>query len=159
MADVFSKAKRSWVMSRIHGKHTTPERTLRSLLHRAGYRFSLHASALPGRPDIVLPKYRTAILVHGCFWHRHPGCCFATTPANNRAFWLAKFAGNVERDRRKATALRQLGWSVITVWECRLERDPAGVVRSVERRLASRRARQPVGSRKRANSPGRSPRS
>lgn len=110
-------------MSRIKGKDTGPERTVRSLLHTIGYRFRLHAKGLPGRPDIVLRKYSTVIFVHGCFWHRHRGCRNCTTPTNNRAFWVKKLKGNEVRDRRNALALRRAGWRVIVVWECETERE------------------------------------
>lgn len=122
-------------MSRIRGRDTAPELTLRSLLHRAGYRFRLHDRKLPGRPDIVLPKYKAAILVHGCFWHRHDGCSNATTPSTRRDFWQAKFDGNVARDRANEHRLRDLGWLGIVVWECELQKDPAGVLASINRSL------------------------
>jgi DNA mismatch endonuclease (patch repair protein) len=121
-SDVLSPAERSALMSRIRGKDTTPERAVRSMVHGLGYRFRLHGRDLPGRPDLVLPRLRTVIFVHGCFWHRHARCRYATTPATRRAFWLEKFERNVERDRRTAAALRRFGWSVITVWECQLRR-------------------------------------
>ena len=105
-------------MSRIRGKHTLPEIAVRSMLHRQGYRFRLHRRDLPGNPDIVLPKYGTAIFVQGCFWHRHTGCKFAYTPRSNRAFWLAKFRKNVARDGLNSARLRALGWRVLYVWEC-----------------------------------------
>lgn len=105
-------------MSRIRSRDTVPELLVRSALHRAGYRFRLHSKDLPGRPDIVLPKYHTVVFVHGCFWHRHKGCRFAYTPKSRVAFWNNKFRSNIERDRRKSKALRKLGWRVITVWEC-----------------------------------------
>lgn len=123
MVDKLSKAQRSWVMSRVSGKHTKPERLLRSLLHRLGYRFTVNGpknKSLPGRPDIVLPSRKSVIFVHGCFWHRHPGCKTATTPKSNTAYWQAKFRRNVERDREAQDALQALGWQVIVVWECDL---------------------------------------
>jgi DNA mismatch endonuclease, patch repair protein len=116
--DRLSKKHRSWNMSRIRSKDTAPERIVRSVLHRLGFRFRLHDYDLPGRPDIVLPRYHTVILVHGCFWHRHRRCQFAYTPKTRPEFWLAKFASNVERDRRVKVALRQIGWTTIEVWEC-----------------------------------------
>ena len=118
MVDSLTRSKRSWNMSRIRGQDTGPELTVRSALHRAGYRFRLHRSDLPGRPDIVLPKYHTVIFVHGCFWHRHKACRFAYTPKSRVAFWSSKFRSNIERDQRNSTALRKLGWRVVTVWEC-----------------------------------------
>jgi DNA mismatch endonuclease (patch repair protein) len=120
--DKLTKARRSWNMSRIRGKDTGPERIVRSLLHRMGYRFRLHVRGLPGKPDVVLPKYRTVILVHGCFWHRHRRCKNCTTPTNRREFWISKLEGNAERDRRHVRALRTLGWRVLVVWECETER-------------------------------------
>lgn len=118
MTDRLTPDRRSWNMSRIRGRDTAPENLVRSTLHRAGYRFRLHRRDLPGRPDIVLSKYRTVVFVHGCFWHRHAGCRFAYTPKSRVDFWTAKFHANVERDRRNAFALRRLGWRVVTVWEC-----------------------------------------
>lgn len=105
-------------MSRIRGRDTQPELLVRSALHRAGYRFRLHRKDLPGRPDIVLPKYHTVVFVHGCFWHRHAGCRFTYTPKSRIAFWQNKFDANVERDRLARDKLRRLGWTVVTVWEC-----------------------------------------
>lgn len=124
MADILSPERRSWNMSRIRGSDTHPERTVRSLLHRAGYRFRLKGRKLPGRPDVVLPKHRTVVFVHGCFWHRHQGCRFAYTPKSNVESWQAKFAANLARDQRVSTLLRRDGWRVFTVWECELRRDP-----------------------------------
>lgn len=88
------------------------------MLHQLGFRFRLHRSDLPGKPDITLPKYRTVIFVHGCFWHKHPGCRLAYTPRSNEAFWSEKLASNVKRDKRNQRALRKLGWSVRIIWEC-----------------------------------------
>jgi DNA mismatch endonuclease (patch repair protein) len=120
MADVFSKAKRSEVMSRIKGKNTSPEIAVRSILHRLGFRFRLNSKKLIGRPDVVLPKWRAVVFVHGCFWHRHAGCKFAYTPKSRQGFWLKKFSDNVARDKRVKRALTKMGWRVVTVWECRL---------------------------------------
>ena len=100
MRDRLSKERRSWNMSQIPGKNTTPEKRVRSLLHRLGFRFRLHGRKLPGRPDIVLAKHQTVIFVHGCFWHRHRGCKNCTMPTNNRAFWVKKLEGNSVRERR-----------------------------------------------------------
>ena len=120
MPDVFTKAKRSEVMSRIKSRDTQPERAVRSMLHKLGYRFRLHRADLPGRPDLVLSRHRTVIFVHGCFWHRHRGCKLAYTPKSRATFWQNKFASNVVRDRRVRSQLVKLGWRVITVWECEL---------------------------------------
>ena len=105
-------------MSRIRSENTSPERLVRSLLHGMGYRFRLHRKDLPGKPDIVLPKYKTVIEVRGCFWHRHQGCKQASTPKSNEAFWQEKFSRNVARDRRNTRLLKKLGWRVIIIWEC-----------------------------------------
>jgi DNA mismatch endonuclease (patch repair protein) len=121
MVDRLTKAERSRNMARIRGRDTVPEKQVRSALHRAGYRFRLHSKQLPGRPDVVLPKHRTVVFVHGCFWHRHSGCRFAYTPNSRTSFWNEKFRGNVHRDRRSTQALRYLGWHVVTVWECEAE--------------------------------------
>lgn len=118
MVDTLSPEKRSWNMSRVRSRDTKPEVMVRSLLHCNGFRFRLHSNDLPGKPDIVLPKYHTVILVHGCFWHRHEGCQDATTPKTRTTFWENKFKENTERDQRTAESLRKLGWKVIVVWEC-----------------------------------------
>jgi DNA mismatch endonuclease (patch repair protein) len=117
MTDRISAEHRSWNMSRIRGKDTRPEIFVRSILHRMGYRFRLHSAALPGKPDIILPKHRVAIFVHGCFWHRH-GCKFSYTPKSRVEFWQTKFDQNVKRDRNVLRALKSLGWKVGIVWEC-----------------------------------------
>lgn len=119
--DPLTKAQRSAMMARIGPRDTAPERVVRSALHKRGYRFRLHSRELPGTPDIVLPKYRAVIYVHGCFWHRHTGCRYATTPGTNKTFWAAKFAANVMRDRRTLRAVRRLGWTPLVVWECEAE--------------------------------------
>ncbi len=106
-------------MSGIQGKNTKPERVVRSYLHRAGLRFQLHAR-LPGKPDVVLPKYRAVVFVHGCFWHRHAGCRYAATPESNAAFWREKFAANKRRDTVVKRRLRQLGWQPHVVWSCQV---------------------------------------
>jgi DNA mismatch endonuclease (patch repair protein) len=108
-------------MAAIRGKDTKPEMLVRSWLHRNGFRFRLHRKDLPGKPDIVLAKYRTVIFVHGCFWHRH-GCSNSVLPATRRDFWLQKLSANVSRDRRNQRALKRQGWSVITLWECSLRK-------------------------------------
>ncbi len=121
MADVFTVAKRSWVMSRIRGENTGPERAVRSFLHGLGFRFRLHVRNLPGRPDIVLPRHKTVVMINGCFWHHHCGCRNAVWPRNRAEFWRAKIEGTIERDRANRRALRKVGWSVITIWECQAE--------------------------------------
>lgn len=118
MADTLSRDKRSWNMSRIRSGNTKPELTVRSALHVMGYRFRLHRRDLPGRPDIVLPKHNAVIFVHGCFWHRHEGCRYAYNPKSRQEFWQRKFEENVERDRKVARQLAELGWRKLVVWEC-----------------------------------------
>ncbi len=118
MTDRISKEHRSWNMSRIKSKDTAPEILVRSFLHRNGFRFRLHAKSLPGSPDIVLSKHRTAIFVHGCYWHRHPGCKFSYSPKSRIEFWETKFQQNIERDKKNEQFLVESGWKVITVWEC-----------------------------------------
>jgi DNA mismatch endonuclease (patch repair protein) len=120
MADFLTPAQRSERMSRIRSRDTSPELALRKALHARGFRFRLDDKRLPGKPDIVLPKYRTAILVHGCFWHRHADCNIATTPKSNTAFWNGKFERNVQRDVRVTAELQALGWRVLVAWECEL---------------------------------------
>ncbi|MBX9463221.1 MAG: DNA mismatch endonuclease Vsr [Aquamicrobium sp.] len=120
MADTLTPAERSERMSRIRSSNTKPEIALRKALHRLGFRFRLHSRHLPGKPDIVLAKHRTVIFVHGCFWHRHPGCKVATTPKTNTDFWINKFDRNQSRDVRNREALAAAGWRVIVVWECEL---------------------------------------
>jgi DNA mismatch endonuclease (patch repair protein) len=110
--------ERSHLMARVRGKNTGPEILVRKALHRAGLRFRLHSRNLPGRPDIVLPRLKIAIFVHGCFWHRHEGCKLSSDPKTRVEFWRSKFDANVARDRRNEEALSGLGWKVVTVWEC-----------------------------------------
>lgn len=118
MTDHLTPEKRSWNMGRIKAKDTKPELVVRSLLHHMGYRFRLHRKDLPGKPDIVLPKYKIVIFVHGCFWHRHKNCKNATVPKTRKAFWKKKFENNVRRDTKNRADLRKLGWNVIIIWEC-----------------------------------------
>ena len=122
-------------MSRIRSRDTLPELRLRSGLHKAGFRFRLHDHSLPGRPDIVLPKYRAVILVHGCFWHRHPGCPASTNPKTNSEFWQNKFAATIRRDQQAQTALDSIGWTSFTVWECQLANNLDGVVERLSHQL------------------------
>ena len=128
MADVVDAATRSRMMAGIRGKETRPERVLRRALHARGIRYRLHDKRLPGRPDLVFPKYRAVCLVHGCFWHRHQGCRYSTNPATRPDFWRNKFAENIARDKRNERALRAAGWRIATVWECSLKKEPAAQV-------------------------------
>lgn len=116
--DILTRKKRSWNMSRIKGKNTAPELAVRSFLYLNGLRFRIHLNKLPGRPDIVLPKYKTVIFVHGCFWHRHQGCKYAYTPKTRKNFWKRKFYDNVNRFSKVRRMLTKLGWLVIVIWEC-----------------------------------------
>ncbi|TCW63390.1 DNA mismatch endonuclease Vsr [Burkholderia sp. SRS-25] len=120
MVDFLSRKERSERMARIRGKNTFPELTLRKILHRMGFRYRLHNEKLPGKPDIVLPRYRSVVFVHGCFWHRHEGCRIATLPKSNTQFWVEKFERNVARDARVKVELERLGWRIFIVWECEL---------------------------------------
>ena len=119
--DIKTKKQRSENMRRIGSKNTTPEIFVRSFLHRNGFRFRLHVKDLPGKPDIVLPKYKTVIEVRGCFWHRHNCKKGQSVPSTNTEFWQKKFAENVARDKRTEQELKALGWNVIVVWECEIE--------------------------------------
>lgn len=118
MADRLSPERRSWLMSRVGSNDTGPEMRVRKVAHAMGLRFRLHRKDLPGHPDIVFPRWRIAIFVHGCFWHRHPGCKKATTPKSNIEFWTRKFEANVARDIRTQRELEDLGWKVAVIWEC-----------------------------------------
>ncbi len=121
MTDIVDKATRSRMMSSIRGKDTKPEMAVRRLLHAAGFRYRLHRKDLPGKPDLVLPKYNLVIFVHGCFWHRHPGCHYAYTPASNSDKWKAKLEGNRQRDQIQQQQLLDMGWRVLVIWECGLK--------------------------------------
>lgn len=118
MPDKLSKSARSALMGRVGSRNTSPEICVRRFLHAAGYRFRLHRKDLPGSPDIVLPRYGVCIFVHGCFWHRHPGCKRTSMPATNREFWVAKFRKNRLRDKKVQKELLRLGWKPHVIWEC-----------------------------------------
>lgn len=121
MVDRISSEHRSWNMGRIKGRDTAPELAVRSVLHRLGLRFRLHRRDLPGKPDIVLTRWKTAVFVHGCFWHRHAGCRFAYTPKSRLDFWNRKFDDTTKRDERNQRDLGAAGWRVVVVWECEVE--------------------------------------
>lgn len=137
--EVISPERRSQIMGAVKRKNTKPEIALRSLLYRSGYRFHLHRSDLTGTPDIVFPKVKGAIFVHGCFWHRHRGCKRATTPTQNREFWEDKFAGNIVRDNRKIEDLGAIGWRSLVVWECEILEHPEMTLANVAAFLEERR--------------------
>lgn len=143
MVDVVDAPTRSRMMSGIRGKDTHPELTLRSALHRRGLRFRIHRRDLPGRPDIVFPSAKAVVLVHGCFWHRHPGCRFATTPSTRPEFWLDKFAKNVERDNRNMHLLGERGWGARIAWECQIRGDVDAVADDVVLWLRNVRFKKP----------------
>jgi DNA mismatch endonuclease, patch repair protein len=121
MADHLSPSQRSRVMARIHGRNTQPELAIRSIVHRMGYRYRLHVRALPGCPDLVFPKYKAAMFVHGCFWHQHRNCPRARKPRSNIAFWSRKLSKNALRDRRHLKALQELGWKTLVIWQCEIK--------------------------------------
>ncbi len=121
--DIWSKPERSEVMSRIRGKNTKPEMILRSQLFKQGFRFRVHQKDLPGKPDIVLPKYRTVIFVHGCFWHYHKDCREGRIPSTNSKFWTEKLQRNISKDEANIKALRKDKWKVQVIWECDIEKN------------------------------------
>lgn len=123
MADVVDKATRSRMMAGIRGKNTQPELSVRRYLHGKGLRFKLCDQGLPGKPDIVLPKWRAVVFVHGCFWHRHAECKYAATPKSNSAFWISKLEANRNRDAKNQAKLRDLGWRVFVLWECQVSEE------------------------------------
>lgn len=122
MADKLSAKRRSWNMSRIKSRDTTPELAVRLALRKLGYKYRLHRRDLPGKPDIVLPKYRVVIFVHGCFWHQHAGCIDCSDPKTNTKYWRPKLLANVKRDRKYRRRLRRIGWTAIMIWECQTKK-------------------------------------
>ena len=132
MTDIVNSKRRSAMMACIGGRDTAPELAVRRIAHRMGLRFRLHRKDLPGRPDLVFPKHRLVVFVHGCFWHRHEECKYAYTPKSRIGFWAKKFASNVARDARQEAALKALGWQVLVIWECETKDEVA-----VERKLAT----------------------
>ncbi len=132
MTDIVDSRRRSELMAGIRSRDTAPEIAVRRIAHRMGLRFRLHRKDLPGRPDLVLPKHRLAVFVHGCFWHRHKGCRYASMPKSRVAFWAEKLEANVARDARQQAALSELAWRILVIWQCET-RDEA----AVERRLAA----------------------
>ena len=135
MVDIVDSRTRSRMMSGIRGRHTRPERVIRSGLHAAGLRYALHASNLPGRPDLVFPRWNAIVFVHGCFWHRHD-CRYFKQPATRRAFWIAKFKENRARDLRNENQLWKTGWRIAKVWECAIRDSSDAEIELVIARLA-----------------------
>jgi DNA mismatch endonuclease (patch repair protein) len=131
MTDTLTKKQRSEAMSKIRSRDTKPEWILRCGLHRLGFRYRIKNSQLPGQPDLIFPKFRAAVFVHGCYWHRHPGCKDASIPKTNVNFWTRKFAENVERDRRMKQKLENRGWRIMVVWECELSRQTVETIQRV----------------------------
>jgi DNA mismatch endonuclease (patch repair protein) len=129
MADVHSKEIRSKNMAAIKGKNTKPEMLVRKFLHANGYRYKLHDKSLPGKPDIVLPKHKTVIFVHGCFWHGHKHCKYYVVPKTRTEWWLTKLNGNITNDAKVIKTLKKDGWTIITIWECNLK--PAKVEKTL----------------------------
>jgi len=134
MADHISPEHRSWLMSRVKGKNTSPEIRVRRLAHGMGLRFRLHRKDLPGKPDLVFPRYGVALFVHGCFWHRHPSCPKASLPKTRIKFWQSKFEKNVERDQRNIEEITALGWNALVLWECETK-DPSLVKTKLRRAI------------------------
>lgn len=132
MVDRLTPQRRSWLMSRVRGKNTSPEIRVRRCAHALGLRFRIHRADLPGKPDLVFPKRRLALFVHGCFWHRHPGCRKATRPSSK--YWATKFKLNVKRDTRVLAELKALGWRIAIIWECETK-DPERLTRILSRRI------------------------
>lgn len=137
MTDTFTRQDRSRIMSLVRSRNTQPELLVRSMLHRMGFRFSLHRQDLPGCPDVVLPAKKAVVFVHGCFWHSHRGCRRSKRPATHTGFWRKKLSLNVERDKRAQKELRSLGWRILTVWECELK-TPEGVRRKLAKFIGTR---------------------
>ena len=135
MSDIMTPAQRSYNMSRIRSRNTTPERTVRRELWSRGYRYRLNDRRLPGSPDLVLPKYRAVIFINGCFWHGHRGCTKYTVPKTNEQFWREKVARNIARDELNAQRLDTLAWTVITVWECELGKHTDATIERIEAEL------------------------
>ena len=143
MADRLSREKRSWNMSHIRNKDTEIEVKVRKYLFSKGFRYRKNDSRLPGKPDVVLPRYKTVIFVHGCYWHRHPGCKNCTTPSTNAAFWLEKFDKNIKNDAKHKDELEEAGWKVVVLWECEIENDFENTMEKVTEQLLKAGKSQP----------------
>jgi len=128
MPDIYSREKRSQVMARIKSSGTKPEAIVRKAIFKLGYRFRKNDARLPGKPDIVLPKYKVVVFVNGCFWHRHEGCRYDRMPKSNTTYWARKFDRNLQRDREIVCELEKLGWHVYVIWECQIEDNLDGVI-------------------------------
>lgn len=137
MADTHSKETRSYNMSRIRSTNTTPEIWVRKFIHKHGLRFRLHVKTLPGKPDIVLPKFKTVIFVHGCFWHGHKDCKYFVLPKSNRDYWLPKIERNIRRDLENEEELKAGGWRIITIWECELKENGNSTLQQLVKQINS----------------------
>ena len=140
MSDVHNKETRSYNMSRIRSAHTKPEMLVRKFLHAQGFRYTLHSKKLPGKPDMVLPKYKTVVLIHGCFWHGHDNCKYYVVPKTRTGWWLNKINTNKANDEKAVKALKKEGWKIITIWECdlkpaKIEKTLASLLKKIERGL------------------------
>jgi DNA mismatch endonuclease (patch repair protein) len=144
MGDIVSAAERSRIMAMVPSQNSSPEVAVRRALHAAGFRFRLHGKHLPGKPDIVLPRYKTVVFVHGCLWHWH-GCKRSRMPASNASYWTRKIEGNVRRDTENADALRGAGWSVEVVWECELPEGAEALIRRLGSTKLARKVPRPLG--------------
>jgi DNA mismatch endonuclease, patch repair protein len=133
MADVHNRVTRSYNMSRVKSKDTKPEMLVRHFLHGKGFRYKLHDKSLPGRPDLVLPKYKTVIFIHGCFWHGHAGCKYSGMPKTRTEWWMEKIATNITHDKRAMELLEEAGWTIVTIWGCELK--PKQTALTLERLL------------------------
>ncbi len=131
MPDKISTKQRSSIMSKIKSEDTKPEITVRKHLHALGYRFRLHDKKLPGKPDIVLKKYKSAIQVRGCFWHQH-GCKYSNIPKSNKTYWIPKLKQNKKRDRLNDKKLKKLGWKIIVIWECKLQNELKRLIKKID---------------------------
>lgn len=147
--DTVSKERRSEIMGLVKARNTRPEVFVRRLFHRLGYRFRLHPKNLPGGPDFALPRHRVAVFVHGCFWHRHPGCPNTRTPKSRVEFWEEKFQGNMRRDKRARRLLSKAGWRVLVVWECELV-DTEALAAKIQKFMGGTRCGPSSSSRERA---------
>lgn len=145
--DKISKEKRSKNMSRIKSHDTSIELKVRKYLFSQGFRYRKNVKVLPGKPDIVLPKYKTVIFINGCFWHRHPGCKYATTPSSHQEFWQKKFTANVKNDQKNHKLLKESGWNVIVLWECEIEHDFVNLMIKLIKELRSQLPINPDSSR------------
>ncbi|TSC87300.1 MAG: DNA mismatch endonuclease, patch repair protein [Microgenomates group bacterium Gr01-1014_16] len=125
MGDIFTKEKRSEIMSRITGKNTTPELTVRKILRKMGYKYRLNAHNLPGKPDVVIHSEKLVIFVNGCFWHNHKGCKRSSLPKTNTEFWKDKINKNVEKQKQSIKALKKLGWKILVLWQCKINNNNA----------------------------------